>query len=829
MGNAVKVPKTPASQVDIKASIEDNILDQYDIPTYHFRLFMMSDDAVRNNIFGPVSRQQRIVIAESGVTTVGIDEVEIHSVSGISREAGIGTATNFSLSLREPFGATLLDQISNAAKYLDIQNFAKIPFFLELSFRGRDSRDGSDQSAGADSELRDLVWTWPLIFTKMAMNVDTGGTAYTIEAAIYGDLAYSNQAADLEKAITVDATTVGEFFTEFQAQMNIREEEKTKSAKYQQADLYEFFVDEALFDEKIVPDSSSDRQNRAETYDKSTGKMSFSFMPPISIDRVVENVLSLTSFFQKGIKATESTDDAGDDKKGEDATIQTLYRLIADSTMGAYDTVRADYQRKFRYLVIPYEMSTLTTPSNSASTQTSDQRFQTLARKGRIKKLYNYIYTGLNDQVLDFDLTFNFNWYAALPLQAGVSTNPAAAAPPATLTDEQKGNAEVAADGINKGRNFLAKAAGFNPISFFEDQFNQFVDTNFSGVNQTAADISSNVDSVQAQVNDAQVAANTAIGSVTSTVQSGIPAIPETIGGVVLPPNPISNTISAINQITSFTRLPRVPTVNSNTSLSGGQAQRELRELDVLLDDPTITGQKENLPLKTSLSETMSGDTNADTAQLAQSPGRTMLSAMFNQARSPIGADLLNINLEIKGDPYWLEPPPTSRENAPQSSLDRILANRGNTPAGDSAVAVPTAGELQDFTVADSATAQTYMVFRSFTPQEFDPNTGLTPAGSKSNNVLNGVYAIRQVEHKFSSGQFTQSLHGIRDPKVNLANVDLLSNLRVTDEGIANESDTPLEEITVTSLRRNSGDDGLGNTTESTQQGTANTEDDTNG
>jgi len=824
MGNAVKVPKTPASQVDIKASIEDNILDQYDIPTYHFRLFMMSDDAVRNNIFGPVSRQQRIVIAESGVTTVGIDEVEIHSVSGISREAGIGTATNFSLSLREPFGATLLDQISNAAKYLDIQNFAKIPFFLELSFRGRDSRDGSDQSAGADSELRDLVWTWPLIFTKMAMNVDTGGTAYTIEAAIYGDLAYSNQAADLEKAITVDATTVGEFFTEFQAQMNIREEEKTKSAKYQQADLYEFFVDEALFDEKIVPDSSSDRQNRAETYDKSTGKMSFSFMPPISIDRVVENVLSLTSFFQKGIKATESTDDAGDDKKGEDATIQTLYRLIADSTMGAYDTVRADYQRKFRYLVIPYEMSTLTTPSNSASTQTSDQRFQTLARKGRIKKLYNYIYTGLNDQVLDFDLTFNFNWYAALPLQAGVSTNPAAAAPPATLTDEQKGNAEVAADGINKGRNFLAKAAGFNPISFFEDQFNQFVDTNFSGVNQTAADISSNVDSVQAQVNDAQVAANTAIGSVTSTVQSGIPAIPETIGGVVLPPNPISNTISAVNQITSFTRLPRVPSVNTGSTAS---AQENLRELDIFLDDPAIGALDEMF--KQSVVETASGDNNADTAQGAQTSGRTMLSAMFEQARTPLAGDLLNIDLEIKGDPYWLEPPPINRNAAPRSSFDRMLANRGFSPSGDSAEAQPSNSAEQNFTSAESGNAQTYLVFRSFTPLEFDPDTGLTPAGKDSNNALNGVYSVRTVTHSFSAGQFKQSLHAVRDPKINLQNVDLLSYLNPTEGNITSTDELALEEITVTSMRRNTGDDGFGNTTTGTGQGTANTDSNTGG
>ena len=71
------------------------------------------------------------------------------------------------------------------------------------------------------------------------------------------------------------------------------------------------------------------------------------------------------------------------------------------------------------------------------------------------------------------------------------------------------------------------------------------------------------------------------------------------------------------------------------------------------------------------------------------------------------------------------------------------------------------------------------MVFRSFTPLEFDPKTGLTPAGKKSNNVLNGVYAVRMVTHTFAGGVFTQQLHGNRDPNINLSNVNLLAHLGV--------------------------------------------------
>ena len=827
MGDAVKVGQTPKSQVDISPSIEDNILDLYDLPTYHFRLYMMADDAIRQKKFGPASREQRVVIAESGVTAVGIDEVEIHSVSGISREAGIGTATNFSLTLREPFGATLLDQISNAAKFLDIKNFAKIPFFLELSFRGRTTGDNSDQSA-VRSSLRDLVWTWPMIFTKMAMNVDTGGTAYSIEAAIYGDIAYTNQAADIEKPITVDAATVGEFFTEFQAQMNLREEEKTKSAKYEIADTYEFYVASEIYDEKIVPDGSEERQNRSEEYNESTGKMSFSFMPPISIDRVVENVLSLTAFFQKGIKATESTDAAGDDKKGEDATTQLLYRLIADATMGEYDNVRQDYQRSFRYLVIPYEMSTLTTPSSNSSTQTSEQRYQTSASKGRAKQLYNYIYTGLNDQVLDFDLTFNVHWYAALPLQAGVSTNPAAAEPKATLTDVQKSKASEAADTINKARNFLSNPIGFNPSSLFDDFFGQF--TGVIGdaqalVGDAQALATNAVSPASIGVSDIMGAQISAANAAIAPVQSGIAPIGEVVPGVgtILNIPVLTGPGTLVDRLTSATQFPRVASPKTSATSSG---QENLRENDIFLDDPLIGT---DLILKQSIIESASGDNNADTAQGAQTSGRTMLSAMFEQARTPLAADLLNIDLEIKGDPYWLEPPPINRNAAPRSTFDRLLANRNFGPAGDSAEAQPSDSADQNFTTADTALAQTFMVFRSFTPLEFDPETGITPAGKTSNNVLNGVYGVRTVTHSFSGGQFKQSLHAVRYPAVNLQGVDILSYLNPTEDTILSDGEVPLEATTATSVRSNTGDDGFGNTAAGTGQGTANTDSDTGG
>ena len=164
---------------------------------------------------------------------------------------------------------------------------------------------------------------------------------------------------------------------------------------------------------------------------------------------------------------------------------------------------------------------------------------------------------------------------------------------------------------------------------------------------------------------------------------------------------------------------------------------------------------------------------------------------MFEQAESPVSRDLINIDLHIKGDPYWLEPAPVRMGTPPSSQFRRLMANRGINPdatEGGSTGTNPNFMDLNEISVANTAEHEVLMVFRSFTPQEFDPETGLTPAGKKSSNVLNGVYGVRMVTHSFSGGEFKQRLQGLRDINTNLRNVDLFANLKDQPEDSAAES-----------------------------------------
>lgn len=788
-----EIPKKDENPFSV--DIERNTLDQFELPTYHFRLFMMNDEAVRKKQFGPTSREHRIVIAESGVTSTEIDNVEIHSVVGMSKGAGIGISTNFSFTLTQPFGATLLDEIVNAANILGIENFAKAPYFLELSFRSQGVFD--ENNTVADSDFRDLIWVWPLIFTKMGIDVNAGGSTYTLEAALYGDMAYTNHISDLSETVNIDAETVGEFFKKFAAILNSREESKRGTSGYVFPDTFSFKIDEQIINEKIVPDGKEERQNRAGTFEEGEdGKMRISFQAPVSIDRVIQNVLSLTKFFQKKAKGTDDPDALKKDNQGEEAIFQTLYRVVADSEMGKYDSTRQDYQRHNKYLIIPYNMTTIQTQSNQNAAVTNKQRYDAIRRKGLITKVYDYIYTGLNDQVLDFELVFNFNWYAALPLQGGIHNKPVIAEIGASKTDQQA-NIEAGADSLaDKAAVFADRIKAEFPSSLtsfsgwsLEDLFKSLVSTKVTDL-QEAATTAVTADSLQ--VSDV-------IGEVTDgieTVQSGVldipetipginnvqfvPGISETIGGISIGQAfPIATTERMLAILQSKTQFPRIGSGGDSVDA----AQQELKAVDPKLEDLN-PGEKDVQIFKTSYIEAIPGKgPGAGTGEYASSPGQNMLSALFEQANSPLAADLLTIDLKIKGDPYWLEPSPIGRTDHPITAFERAEANRGGT------------GQATSFNGVDSTDSQTYFVFRSFTPQQFDAETGITPKNNKDRNALNGVYGVRTVTHSFSQGMFTQELHAIRDPQLNLQGIDIDAPLAAASaasdtDSIVSDADT---------------------------------------
>ena len=114
-----------------------------------------------------------------------------------------------------------------------------------------------------------------------------------------------------------------------------------------------------------------------------------------------------------------------------------------------------------------------------------------------------------------------------------------------------------------------------------------------------------------------------------------------------------------------------------------------------------------------------------------ETPGKGHLDSVIEASLADFEADLVAMDMDIKGDPFWLE-------------------------------------SERDPTFTDSASyyeGENYLLFRAITSAgEPDPVTGLAnPNREGKEQMLNGVYAVVQIMNSFSGGQFTQNIKGVKE------------------------------------------------------------------
>jgi hypothetical protein len=741
--SAPTVPKRITKREDtLLSNIEDNILDHYDAVTYHFRLFLTGENS--NKTGGgriPYEDLDQVTLAETGTSTVGIDNVQIKTYGGMTKETGSGVATTITFELKQPFGVTFLDMILAAAKKLGIKDYTKAPFNLELTFRARDPETQLPIKGGP---LENLRWVWPMIITKTNIKVGIGGSEYSIEAVNQGDLGYTNQVADLKQVEAIPATTVGEFFEELK---NRLEKQGSDFSVPTKKDEYYFYIDEDIAKERIIVDNQEAAAQRSGPFEISEDRKTITFNQNTSIDRVVDSIMSMTSYFQvkgTGLKNPDTSNDPVEDK--EQIIVTELWKVISDVEFLDYNTERGDYNRRYKYLIIPYAMPTAKTATKTKENIPTPEVVQIIKNRGVLRKLYNYVYTGENDQVLDFDVNFNFNWYAALPYNAGIFGSGDVTGLPAQSAGNDPGaNLESQSEEI--------KLESLDNLLSAESLFADFRDRVRNELSGTVSD-------------------DWLFSSTGDTIANAPIPTSDLIGN--------SREGRIFNPDTGRYEIPEGFRTEAITS----------RAFRVDVDDLVLEAEDKNIPV--TFREHGQGRTENIAASGEHNRGKTFLSAVFEQATTPAAADLLSIEIKVKGDPYWLEPSPVGKRQRPKNNIDVELQKRGLKVDSDGKLIDVSSDEddvpmPENFSVGTTMTEQTFFGFRMFTPQEYDPETGIMKQNSEG-NLLNGLYGVIEVTHEFSEGKFTQSMKAVRqlDARMNASLFEKLANgedLTLTAEG----------------------------------------------
>lgn len=695
--------------------MEPNILNQYWHPAYHFTLFMAGDKDLIDNTGGTNISEilstvngggiNRVIIAETGVTGYNIKEVNIDSVNSQNAMTREQKATSVTMVITEPMGISFLDAISGAGTLLEIWDYTKSVYYLQLSFTGY-KEDGSfagnplpngSKNQGSNNGGR---WLWALKLTNIETKINEGGGVYSLTFVT----TESEPVMMEEKALKVkqidkpEGKNLKQLFDDYAKKLT-----KAWETEYGKNDhdrtLITFKIDasevikfgsnagkkpEDFLLQPIQPQISSLRALNMGSPTKD-GVYTVTVPAGMSINQFITSAIVSTEEGQKLVldeAIPNDTDKSLSEVNPKRFRASTLFSIEYDIHVDNFEPKTGNYYKTLTVHIIPtYSQAAIMSRiqvTNSRDPQVQRDMVDDLGKNGFLRKEYDYIFTGMNTEVLDFNISFNLSWQAELPKLAG------------------------------RRMSFLNVAT--------EGRYNPPGDKTA----QDAAKAKLETQPLKSATTSTEVLHAGSLFEGGERDKATIP-IPSLFEGMGENPNPTANTAA----------------VKQTPVRSTGGKTYYIEDVLSRLNQ----GQKLPISFYDGYHDTARESGVGSNAQTHK--GRSLAGAVLGQISGNTMTDAFQtIELNIRGDPFWLG----------QSNLERQIILRNKSGYDKTGLPDGSSGNQCIFL---------YFRYPLQIGDDFKPQM-------RDSEVFNGLYEITMVKHKFADGAFKQTLQGVRMPLIDI-------------------------------------------------------------
>lgn len=406
-----------------------------------------------------------------------IEDLEVDGVLGPNPNTGVTVGTSVSFTVTEPYSMGNFTQaIVGAARSQNYESYNKCPFCIKIDFVGWDEYGNIQKN-----EVTSPAYI-PIIIINMEISVKGSGAEYSVTAVPLSELALSDHINRVHTTVNSSGSKVHQVLTTGETSitnvLNQRIEEiesvdAPKGDRYvicfptnpdevgevvkrspdsdQQGDieigsgrstydlLMEYATDESQMNDigrSAVVDSHNHGGDQPSPidgyYDAETDSMkylnpslerNFQFLQTQSITEAIKSVILQSKYAEE--TASQRSDDG----------LSEWFRIVVNTYVERNPDTETRLGRSpmiYVYSVIPYyadEAKNL--PVNESPKNT--QKLKDLALKS-----YQYIYTGKNEDVLDFDINFKFAYLQSIMSNLGQNTGPNAAGMANVATGDQK-------------------------------------------------------------------------------------------------------------------------------------------------------------------------------------------------------------------------------------------------------------------------------------------------------------------------------------------------------------------------------------------------------
>ena len=707
-----------------------------------------------------VFRDETIILAQTASTITQITRLDIEGYASPNQRSNLTYSTKMKADIVQPQGQSLIRNIYKAAGMLGIENHYSHPYFLQIYLKGR-TKDGSE----IVQEIPGTRRLYAVFINNITYRVELGGTTYGVEMIRTGNMALADDHQLLGDMEFNGLVNFGDFMSQFEKKLKEQERNHLGQSKLI-LDQYKIKVqgtpkedtevayatsetDRLLFETgKIINDNDVDNFVAESTpsaiadQQYGMGTIRAEIDKNTSITEALEKFVSRNSWIKNQAKKVRGDlSEAFKNKKFKAENLDKMLVTISTHTeLLQYDPLRRDYAKKFTFIVNLMNYTTVLAAVRDEFNKDKDytkKRINHMISKRRLLKRYDYFNTGINLDVITFDLQYNFQYVYGLDTVVGL---------------------------YNKyGKEFYSK----------------FQEKNSSQAKLDKAGAVSSQSNWNAMTKDGDINQQEELAIANHRYQVLRKAREVyTQGGV----EPDANTLKAYNQLVDDYNNNLNDWERMNSAGDGGETMYDFDKIQNLKENeigikPTNNNDYSKTGSKNRIGEQTFAEKIDDKTFMEKDQGVIVPVQFYERYFKPesegvigVGAnsdfhtilknakvgsnEMVNATIDIIGDPYWLDYTPSN-------------------------------SKFNDPKVANYRTEKV-ILFSSLGPGEVDPETGFIPAGNtRADEFLTALYRVWKVDHTFDNGQFTQRLSVIRDTITDLS----LMQEAVTITKSSNEKD----------------------------------------
>lgn len=398
------------------------------------------------------------------------ENLDMSTIIGANESNRNTNAIILSFNIIEPYGMTLLDNIIKLCSDESVksENWIDMPYLLRIDFYA--SNDAGELTGIIPGITKNI----PIRLLKMDIKAGAEGSRYDFQAVPFGQSAFDQSRGTTPIGLEVTASTVAGFFSSakasdetfieeresrqgvtttfngqssiipkllvsdsaiseyekdninrvksFGSAINAHYKDLVKKNKIKFRDKYYFkFADEIgksqfTLTNKITPkdtrmaDVEDSVSIRKANYGESSDELDFnlrifSVNAGTTIDAVLDYVMRNSDYIQSQMVVPEEYTDPAkyqQDKEQNKNKPLKWFKIIPTVKITEYDSITKVWARDITYNVVPYTIYNTkidVTPQGTAQYPL---------------KVYNYLYSGQNTDILDFNIEFNALFYTAV-------------------------------------------------------------------------------------------------------------------------------------------------------------------------------------------------------------------------------------------------------------------------------------------------------------------------------------------------------------------------------------------------------------------------------